>query len=165
MTRLRSKLAKVLLDWLHMPSLAVRFYYLQQRLGAADRDFLATLVSRLSRIFTSVEIEVGAQIGPGMIILHGVGLTITAFAVIGERCQLMQGVTVGAIWMPEENRFGAPRIGDDVKIFSGAQVLGDVHVGDGAYIGANAVVLKDVPAGATAVGVPARVIPGPHPLR
>jgi len=96
------------------------------------------------------------EIGPGLFISHGQG-TVLAGARIGANCHVHQGVTIGWDYRGER----APIIGDDVFIGAGAKVLGAITVGDGARIGANAVVTVDVPAGATAVGVPARLRAAP----
>lgn len=95
----------------------------------------------------------GTEIGPGLFVSHG-QCTILSAERIGANCQVHQGVTVG--WDYRGDR--RPIIGDDVFIGCGAKILGAITIGDGASIGANAVVMCDVPAGATAVGIPARVI-------
>lgn len=110
---------------------------------------------RLIEVITGVSIPPGAKVGPGIRIWHFGGVFINNKSVIGRRCTLRQGVTIG-------NRHeggGAPHIGDDVDVGAYAQILGDVTVGAGAKIGAMSVVLTNVPDGATAVGVPARVLP------
>ena len=94
-----------------------------------------------------------SEIGPGLFIQHGFA-TIVAARRVGRNCWINQQVTIG-FTRPDDR----PSIGDDVFIYAGAKVLGDVTVGNGACVGANAVVLEDVPAGATAVGVPARILP------
>jgi serine O-acetyltransferase len=94
-----------------------------------------------------------SDIGPGLFIQHGFA-TIVAARRVGRNCWINQQVTIG-FTRPEER----PVLGDDVFVYAGAKVLGDLTVGDGARVGANAVVLDDVPAGATAVGVPARIRP------
>jgi serine O-acetyltransferase len=99
-----------------------------------------------------------SEIGPGLFIQHGFA-TIVAARRVGRNCWINQQVTIG-FTRPEDR----PSIGDDVFVYAGAKVLGDVTVGDGAVVGANAVVLEDVPPGATAVGVPARILP-PKPAR
>jgi serine O-acetyltransferase len=99
-----------------------------------------------------------SDIGPGLFIQHGFA-TIVAARRVGRNCWINQQVTIG-FTRPDDR----PSIGDDVFVYAGAKVLGDVTVGDGACVGANAVVLADVPAGATAVGVPARILP-PKPVR
>ena len=95
----------------------------------------------------------GTDIGPGLFISHGQG-TILSAERIGANLWVHQGVTIG--WDYRGDR--RPIIGDDVFIGAGAKILGAVTVGDGARIGANAVVVSDVPAGATAVGIPARIV-------
>jgi serine O-acetyltransferase len=99
-----------------------------------------------------------SDIGPGLFIQHGFA-TIVAARRVGRNCWINQQVTIG-FTRPDDR----PSIGDDVFVYAGAKVLGDVSVGDGAVVGANAVVLEDVPPGATAVGVPARILP-PKPAR
>lgn len=99
-----------------------------------------------------LELEIGADIGGGLYIAHPRGVVIVA-SHIGQNCSVIANVTVG---MRNEYRF--PEIGDDVFIGAGARVLGGIKVGDGAKIGANAVVIDDVPPGATVVGIPAHVI-------
>jgi serine O-acetyltransferase len=109
---------------------------------------LPTLVQSL----TAIEIWPTSDIGPGMRIHHGFGLVISPEAEIGDNVVLRQGVTIGRRRTWEE---GAPRIGNDVDFGAYAQVFGKITIGDGARIGAHAVVLVDVPAGATAIGNPA----------
>jgi serine O-acetyltransferase len=109
---------------------------------------------RIVETLTGVSFTKGVEIGPGLRVWHFGGIFIHDKARIGARCTLHQGVTVG-------NRYPggpAPVIGDDVEFGAYAQVLGDVRVGNGAKIGAMSVVLQDVPDGATAVGIPARII-------
>jgi len=94
-----------------------------------------------------------SEIGPGLFIQHGFA-TIVAASRVGANCWINQQVTIGFI-NPEDR----PVIGDGVFVYAGAKVLGAVHLGDGSVVGSNAVVLEDVPAGYTAVGVPARLLP------
>lgn len=97
----------------------------------------------------------GTRIGRGSRFAYGgIGCVIHVDCIIGERCVIGQGVTLGG----NGNENGVPNVGNDVYISAGARILGPVHIGSRARIGANAVVLTDVPEGATAVGVPARVI-------
>lgn len=116
------------------------------------------LAGRLARHFwkgvPGVDLS-GTPIGPGLFISHGQS-TILSAERIGSNLQVHQGVTVG--WDYQSDR--RPIIGDGVFIGAGAKILGAIMIGDGALIGANAVVVCDVPAGATAVGIPARVLPG-----
>jgi serine O-acetyltransferase len=116
------------------------------------------LVAR-SLSLTGADIPYAADIQPGLVLLHPVGVVIGGRTRIGRNCTIMQGVTLGAKWS-RGGRVEYPVIGDNVVIGAGAKVLGKVTVGDNAMIGANAVVLRDVPAQATAAGIPAKVLPG-----
>lgn len=115
----------------------------------------ARLLSQLVRALTGVEIHPGAQLGRRLFIDHGMGVVIGETAVVGDDVVLFHGSTLGGKSMKRGKRH--PTLGDGVVVGAGAKVLGPVWVGDGAQIGANAVVVKDVPPGAVAVGVPARV--------
>ena len=99
------------------------------------------------------DIPLNTQLGGGLILTHPNGIVIHPDAVIGVNCLIFQQVTIGMGPVP-----GLPVIGGHVDIGAGARILGGIHIGDHARIGANAVVLQDVPAGATAVGIPARII-------
>ncbi len=114
----------------------------------------ARLFSQLVRAITGIEIHPGAQIGPRLFIDHGMGVVIGETAVIGADCMLYHGVTLGGTSLKKEKRH--PTLGNDVVVGAGAKILGPINIGDGARIGANAVVVRDVPAHATAVGVPAQ---------
>ncbi len=119
---------------------------------------LAERISAKSRAKTGIEIHPGAQIGDNPFIDHGMGIVIGETAVIGSNVTIFHGATLGGIGgEPGVKRH--PTIGDNVLIGAGAKLLGNINIGDGARIGANAVVISDVPAFATAVGVPARIIP------
>jgi serine O-acetyltransferase len=98
------------------------------------------------------------RIGEQLLIVHGASIRVHPDVVIGDRVCLMHEVTLGLNSGPEGARTGAPRIGNDVFIGAGAKVLGGITVGDGARIAANSLVVTDVPAGATVIGVPARVM-------
>jgi serine O-acetyltransferase len=102
-----------------------------------------------------VDILPRAEIGGGCIVAHGIGLVVGGGTVIGEDCTLLHGVTLGEARFDE---LACPRVGDRVTIGAAATVLGGIAIGDGATIAAGAVVLEDVPPGATVAGVPARVI-------
>ena len=117
--------------------------------------FLARYLSQVSRFFTGIEIHPGAQIGKGFFIDHGMGVVIGETAVIGNNVLLYQGVTLGGAGLEKGKRH--PTVGNNVVIGTGAKVLGNITVGDNSYIGANAVVIKDVPANSTVVGVPGRI--------
>jgi len=117
--------------------------------------FLARLISQISRHFTGIEIHPGAKIGKGFFIDHGMGVVIGETAIIGDSVLLYQGVTLGGTGLEKGKRH--PTIGNNVVIGTGAKVLGNITVGDNSYIGANAVVIKDVPPNSTVVGVPGRI--------
>lgn len=117
---------------------------------------LARIVSQLSRFFTGIEIHPGAKIGRGLFIDHGMGVVIGETTEIGDFCLIYQGVTLGGTGKEHGKRH--PTLGNNVLVGSGARILGPFKVGDNAKIAANAVVLEEVPANATAVGVPARIV-------
>ncbi len=117
--------------------------------------FPARCVSQWSRFWTGIEIHPGATIGRRLVIDHGMGIVIGETAEIGDDCLLYQCVTLGGTGKDKGKRH--PTLGDNVMVGSGAKVLGPFTVGDNARIAANAVVLSEVPANSTAVGVPARV--------
>ncbi|HLF58453.1 MAG TPA: serine O-acetyltransferase EpsC [Alphaproteobacteria bacterium] len=128
------------------------------------RDFrlLARWLSQVARFFTGIEIHPGARIGRRFFIDHGMGVVIGETAEIGNDVTLYHGVTLGGIAPSVESRAQSqqkrhPTLKDGAIIGSGAQILGPVTIGEKARVGANAVVVKDVPAGATAVGIPARL--------
>lgn len=114
------------------------------------------VVAKLAEIACGAEIGVSARIGRRLVIEHSGAIVIHGCAVLGDDCIVRQGVTIGN--RRRDDPYGAPTIGDRVSIGAGAKLLGRIHVGDDAEIGANAVVLDDVPAGALAVGVPARIV-------
>ncbi len=118
--------------------------------------FVARFISQISRFFTGIEIHPGAQIGKNLFIDHGMGVVIGETTQIGDNCIIFHQVTLGGTGKQKGKRH--PTIGNHVLLSAGCKVLGPIHIGDGAKIGANAVVLKDIPAGATAVGIPARVL-------
>lgn len=114
----------------------------------------------ISAFLTGVDLECETQVGEGLHIVHGGGVSIHPQAVLGERVGIMHGVTIGS-----NMGHGIPTIGNDVFIGCNASVLGGVKVGDGARVAANSLVITDVPAGATAIGVPARSLLGASALR
>jgi serine O-acetyltransferase len=118
--------------------------------------FFARLISQLSRHLTGIEIHPGAKIGRRLVIDHGMGIVIGETAEIGDDVLLYHGVTLGGTGKDQGKRH--PTIGNHVMISSGAKVLGPFTVGDHSRIAANAVVLREIPPNATAVGVPARVV-------
>ncbi len=125
-------------------------------LNERNVPFLPRAISQIGRFITGIEIHPGAQIGNGFFIDHGMGVVIGETAIIGDDCTLYQGVTLGGTGKETGKRH--PTLGDGVVVGAGAKVLGNINIEDNVYIGANAVVLKDVPADSTVVGVPGRVV-------
>jgi serine O-acetyltransferase len=120
--------------------------------------WLGRFISHLARWFTGIEIHPGAKIGERVFFDHAMGVVVGETAEIGDGCTIYQGVTLGGTSLYKGAK-RHPTLGKDVVVSAGAKVLGGFEVGDGAKIGSNAVVIKPVPAGATAVGIPARIIP------
>ncbi len=118
--------------------------------------FTARLISQLSKFFTGIEIHPAATIGRRLVIDHGTGIVIGETAEIGDDCLLYQNVTLGGTGKDVGKRH--PTLGNNVMVGSGAKVLGPFTVGDNARIASNSVVLREVPANATVVGVPGRVV-------
>jgi len=115
----------------------------------------ARLISQLARAVTGVEIHPGAQIGRRFFIDHGMGVVIGETAEVGDDVLMYHGVTLGGRSMDHVKRH--PTVGNNVTIGAGARILGPVNIGDRVQIGANSVVVRDIPAGAVATGVPAQV--------
>ena len=115
----------------------------------------ARLLSQVVRAITGVEIHPGARIGRRFFIDHGMGVVIGETAEVGDDVMLYHGVTLGGRSLAREKRH--PTVGSRVTIGAGARVLGPVYIGDDVQIGANSVVVKDVPAGAIATGIPATI--------
>jgi serine O-acetyltransferase len=116
---------------------------------------------RTVRNLYGIELPYSAKIGRRVVFEHQHGIVVHGQTVIGDDCIIRQGVTLGIRSM--ERLTEAPVLGRGVNVGAGAKIIGPVNVGDGAAIGANAVVLKDVPAGALAIGVPAHLVPRAHP--
>lgn len=112
----------------------------------------AWLVMKLNKMLNGITIGAGADVAPGFVIQHSVGIVINGGAKIGPGCILEGGVVIGSAHRQ------SPTLGEGVYVGSGAKIIGGINLGPGARVGANAVVVKDVPAGATVVGIPARVI-------
>lgn len=135
---------------------AVLYHRVAHWLYRHHRFFLARCVSQWSRFWTGIEIHPGATIGHRLVIDHGMGIVIGETAEIGDDCLLYQGVTLGGTGKDKGKRH--PTLGNNVLIGAGTKVLGPVYIGDNARIGAGSVVLKNLPANCTAVGVPAEVV-------
>ena len=118
--------------------------------------WLARFSSHLARWLTGIEIHPGASIGHRVFIDHGMGVVIGETAIIGDDCTLYHGVTLGGTSWNKGKRH--PTLENGVVIGAGAKILGPITLGAGAKIGSNAVVVKDVPANATAIGIPARIL-------
>lgn len=152
--------------WLTYPGFhALLYYRLSHWLWLHNVRLLARLVSYIGRIITAIEIHPGATIGHGLFIDHGHGVVIGETADIGDNVTLYHDVTLGGIAPSvdsdsQRNQKRHPTLEDDVIVGSGAQILGPITVGKGARVGANSVALKDVPPGATVVGIPAKVARG-----
>ena len=131
-------------------------HHLAHWLWGARLRWLARFVSHLGRWLTGIEIHPGAQIGQRFFIDHGMGVVIGETAEIGDDCTLYHGVTLGGTSWNKGKRH--PTLGNGVVVGAGAKILGPITIGDGARIGSNAVVVKNVPPGATAIGIPARIL-------
>ena len=118
--------------------------------------FLARTISQWSRFWTGIEIHPGAKIGRKLFIDHGMGIVFGETTEIGDNCTIYHGVTLGGTGKDTGKRH--PTLGDNVLIGAGAKVLGPVYIGDNVRVGAGSVVLKNLPANATAVGVPAEIV-------
>jgi serine O-acetyltransferase len=116
--------------------------------------FFPRFISHLSRFFTGIEIHPGAQLGKGVFIDHGMGVVIGETTIVGDYTLIYQGVTLGGTGKETGKRH--PTVGSRVVIGTGAKVLGNILIGDFARVGAGSVVLRDVPANCTAVGIPNR---------
>ncbi len=139
---------------------AVLFHRLAHALWCRGWRLTARLISQFARFLTGIEIHPGARIGRRFFVDHGMGVVIGETAEVGDDVTLYQGVTLGGVSLDPGKRH--PTLEDGVVVGAGAAVLGPIRIGRGARIGSNAVVLKDVPPGATVVGVPARPV-GPRP--
>jgi serine O-acetyltransferase len=117
---------------------------------------LPRLISHLSRFLTGIEIHPGAKIGDGFFIDHGMGVVIGETSVIGDNVTIYQGVTLGGTSHQRTKRH--PTLGNNVVVGVGAQLIGDITIGDNTKVGAGSVVINSVPANATVVGVPGRVV-------
>lgn len=135
---------------------AVWVHYIAHALWVRNWKWLARVLSNVARWFTGIEIHPGAKIGRRFFIDHGLGIVIGETAEIGDDVTLYQGVTLGGTSWNKGKRH--PTLGDGVVVGAGAKVLGPFTVGAGAKVGSNAVVTKEVPPGATVVGIPGRII-------
>lgn len=135
---------------------AILFHRLAHFLYKKNLFFIARFISQFSRFLTGIEIHPGAKIGKGLFIDHGMGVVIGETAVIGDNVTIYHGVTLGGTGKESGKRH--PNIEDNVIIGAGAVILGNITIGKNAKIGANAIVVKDIPENSTAVGVVSRII-------
>ncbi len=134
---------------------AIVFYRVARIFLKQGIPFAPRLISQFSRFLTGIEIHPGAKIDKGLFIDHGTGVVIGETTIIGKNVTLFQGVTLGGTGKETGKRH--PTLGDSIVVGAGAKILGNIKIGNNSYIGANAVVLKEVPANTTVVGVPGRV--------
>ena len=124
--------------------------------------FLARLISQIARFLTGIEIHPGATLGRRVFFDHGMGIVIGETAIVGDDCVIFHGVTLGGLSSKKPNQTNSskrhPTIKNNVMLGAGAKLLGDITIGENVKVGANAVVLTDVPDNAVAVGIPARII-------
>ena len=118
--------------------------------------FLARLVSQISRFLTGIEIHPGAEIGKNLFMDHGMGIVIGETSIIGNNVTIYHGVTLGGVSLEKGKRH--PTVGNNVVIGAGAKVLGNITIGANSKIGANSVILKDIPEDSVAVGIPGKII-------
>ena len=135
---------------------AIFWYRIANKLYKNNFKVLARMISGLSQILTNIDIHPAATIGRRVFIDHGIGVVIGETAIIGDDVTIYQGVTLGGVSLNKGKRH--PTIEDEVVIGGGAKVLGDITIGKGSKIGANSVVVKDVPEYSTVVGIPAKII-------
>ncbi len=136
---------------------AILFHKMSHFLYNIKLYFMARLISQISRHITGIEIHPGAKIGNNLFIDHGMGIVIGETAIVGENCTIYHGVTLGGTGN-EKNVKRHPTIGNNVIIGSGSKVLGPVVINDNVKVGANTVVLEDIPFGKTIVGIKGKVI-------
>jgi serine O-acetyltransferase len=135
---------------------AVFFHRISHLLYGAELYFVARLISEVSRWMTGIEIHPGAKIGKRLVIDHGMGIVIGETAEVGDDCIIFHGVTLGGVKFDPVKRH--PTLGHRVLVGTGAKILGPITIGDEARIGANSVVTRSVPPGATVAGIPAQSV-------
>jgi serine O-acetyltransferase len=135
---------------------AIIWHRMAHKLWRAGLKFPARFLSWLARLVTNVDIHPGATIGRGFFIDHGAGVVIGETAEVGDMVTLYHGVTLGGVSWSAGKRH--PTLESGVLVGAGAKILGPIKVGAGARIGANSVVVEDVPPGVTAIGIPARIV-------
>lgn len=141
---------------------ALIWHRFNHKLWGYNLKWIARVLSSVARLLTGIEIHPGAVIGRRFFIDHGMGVVIGETAEIGDDCTLYHGVTLGGTSWKEGKRH--PTLGNNVIVGAGAKVLGPIEIGDGARVGSNAVVVREVPQNATVVGIPGKII-GSQPVR
>jgi serine O-acetyltransferase len=148
-------------EMLTVRAMATVLFRLSQACGARV-PLLGYVVKQLNHVLTGADLAWQAAVGPGLKLYHPTGVVLGPDVTIGSECAVQQGVTLGALrqrGLTADGRVDSPTVGNRVTLGAGARVLGPISLGDDSVVGANAVVLQDVPAGHAAVGVPARVTP------
>lgn len=135
---------------------ALFIYRIGHFLYNANLFLLARLVSNIGRFLTGIEIHPGAKIGKRLFIDHGLGIVIGETAEVGDDVTLYHQVTLGGTGKESGKRH--PTVGNNVIISAGSKIIGSIYIGDDVKVGANSVVLKDIPAGCTVVGIPAKIV-------
>lgn len=135
---------------------AIFFHRLAHPLHIWKVPLLPRFISEWSRFLTGIEIHPGARIGKRVVFDHGMGVVIGETAIVGDEVLIYQGVTLGGTHRERVKRH--PTVGNQVTIGAGAKILGNITIGNGARVGANSVVLESIPDGATAVGIPAKIL-------
>lgn len=139
---------------------AVLMHWVAHWLWGHGLKWLGRFVSQLARWLTGIEIHPAAILGRRVFIDHGMGVVIGETAEIGDDCTLYQGVTLGGTSWNKGKRH--PTLGPKVIVGAGAKIIGPIYVGEGAKVGSNSVVVRDVPVGATVIGIPGRVVEDEH---
>jgi serine O-acetyltransferase len=135
---------------------AVLLHRVAHALYRCKIPFFPRAISELSRFLTGIDIHPGARIGKNLIIDHGMGVVIGETAEIGDECLIYHGVTLGGVDLNPVKRH--PTLGNRVVVGAGAKILGNIRIGNHARVGANSVVIKDVPDHCTATGIPAKIV-------
>ncbi len=135
---------------------AIFFHRISHFLYQKSVPFFPRAISELSRFLTGIDIHPGAKIGKNLIIDHGMGVVIGETAEIGDHCLIYHGVTLGGVDLNPVKRH--PTLGNHVVVGAGAKILGNIRIGDRARIGANSVVIREVPDDCTATGIPAKIV-------
>ncbi|MFV0394678.1 MAG: serine O-acetyltransferase [Coprobacillaceae bacterium] len=137
---------------------AMFFYRITHALWKCHLKFIARFISQIVRIFTGIEVHPGATIGKRFFIDHGMGVVIGETTIIGDDCVVYQGVTLGGVGTGEHKCKRHPTLMNNVMVSAGAKVIGDITIGNNSILGAQTVVLKDVPDNCTVVGIPASIV-------